>query len=429
MIGGAQDNGTHFNLDVPERSHQPIGPGGDGAACAISNFSKNGNTWRQHWYYSNSNGAIYRTSYTWQHNPSANELTSTGNTSPAEITPSGLSGSGQWLTLFLNDPDSSEHLYYSNRNKLYRTKSASTVNSDNWTEMTGIGVTIPSGHDISAMAVSKLPRTAKYLFLGTDDGRVYRLDSANKALAMQVPVNITPPQMVNDSYVAGIAVNPGNPDTVLVVVSNYDDGANVVPNIFLTTNATSRNPTWRILDGALAPLSSQSCAIIVKTTGVEFYVGTSVGLYSTIFPNGNNTQWIKEGSGLMKTAIIRSLVNRPEDNAMLVGTHGNGAFWADIGNPALNGGGITPPRMNGNNFITALHPTYTSTFVRYWVGTLPVTKITVQLFNAGGQEVYREERAYQNNIVDLERYADGMYFLRIMSSDGKEKFVQRIVKY
>jgi hypothetical protein len=278
------------------------------------------------------------------------------------------------------------------------------------------------------MAISKVPRIAKYLFLGTDDGRIYRLDSADKARSSQVPVNITPAQMVNDSYVAGIAVNPRNPDTVLVVVSNYDDANNNIPNIFFSENATSSNPTWRVLDGALAPLSSQSCAIVVKTTGVEFYVGTSVGLYSTTTPNGINTQWLKEGSGMMKTAIIRSIVNRPEDNTLLVGTHGNGAFWADIGNAVVYSGEVVEPRRNGNDFIVSLHPTLTPNFVRYRVGTLPVTKIIVQLFNAKGQEVYREERAYQNNIIDLERYAAGMYFVRIISSDGKEKFVQRIIK-
>jgi hypothetical protein len=394
----------------------------------MSNFSKNGNTWRQQWYFSNSNGSISRSTFTWQHNPSTNKLEFSGNTLPENITPNGLNGSGQWLTLFLNDPDSSEHLYYTNRNKLYRTRNASTVSSGNWTELTGVAATVPSGHDFSAMAISKMPGKAKFLFLGTDDGRVYRLDSADNARASQIPVNITPQQMVNDSYVAGIAVNPRNPDTVLLVVSNYDDGSNNIPNIFFTANATSPNPIWRVLDGALAPLSSQSCAIVVRTTGVEFYVGTSVGLYSATSTNGINTQWLKEGSGMIKTAIIRSLVNRPEDNTLLVGTHGNGAFWADIGNAVLYSGDIPLPRQNGNNFIIALHPTITPTFVRYWVGTLPVPKITVQLFNAKGQEVYRQERAYQNNIVDLERFAAGMYFLRIISSDGKEKFVQRIIK-
>jgi hypothetical protein len=212
------------------------------------------------------------------------------------------------------------------------------------------------------------------------------------------------------------------------VVSNYDDASNNIPNIFFSENATSAHPSWRVLDGALAPLSSQSCAIVVKTTGVEFYVGTSVGLYSTTNPNGNNTQWLREGSGMMKIAIIRSLVNRPEDNTLLVGTHGNGAFMADIGSAVLYSGNEVEPNRNGNDFIVSLHPTLTPNFVRYRVGSLPVTKITVQLFNAIGQEVMREERAYQNNVVDLERYAAGMYFLRITSSDGQHKFVQRILK-
>ncbi|MCU7548466.1 T9SS type A sorting domain-containing protein [Chitinophagaceae bacterium LB-8] len=434
MIGGAQDNGTTYNLDFPERSHKSIGSG-DGAACAMSNFSKNGNTWTQQWYFSTSNGNISRSTFTWKYNTSTNKLDFVNN-DLSDITPSGFSGSGQWLTLFLNDPDSSEHLYYTNRNKLFRTKNApsvtnnvtTTVTPSSWTEMTGIGTSVPSGHDFSSIAISKLPHRSKYLFLGTNQGRVYRLDSAHKAASTQLPIDITPSQMINKSYVSGIAVNPRNPDSVLVVVSNYDDANNNIPNIFFTENATTDHPTWRVLDGALAPLSSQSCAIVVKTTGVEFYVGTSVGLYSTTAPNGNNTQWLKEGSGMMKTAIIRSLVNRPEDNSFLIGTHGNGAFLADIGNSVSYTSDIPEPPRNGNDFIVSLHPTQTTNIVRYRVGILPVTKITVQLFSVNGQEVYREDRAYQNNIIDMARYAAGVYIVRIISSDGKEKFVQRVVK-
>ena len=125
---------------------------------------------------------------------------------------------------------------------------------------------IASGESISAMALSKLPgRTTipnKRLFLGTDGGKVYRLDSADIKGPTTRPVDITPSSLTDGSYVAGIAINPRNPDTVLVVVSNYDDANNTINNIFWTGNATAASTSWKVIDGALAPASAQSCAIV-----------------------------------------------------------------------------------------------------------------------------------------------------------------------
>jgi hypothetical protein len=180
--------------------------------------------------------------------------------------------------LFINDPDSTEHVYYNSKNKLYRTTSASTVTPSTWTELSGVGDNLPANHELSTMAVSKARNSVKYLYFGTDAGKVYRLDNASKAAVNAVPRDITPTNMTAGSYVAGISINPRNPDTVMAVVSNYDAGASTINNIFWTGNATSAAPTWQVIDGALGPVSSQSCAIILKTTGVEYYVGTSVGL-------------------------------------------------------------------------------------------------------------------------------------------------------
>src|SRR5690606_3388940 len=108
---------------------------------------------------------------------------------------------------------------------------------------------------------------AKHLFFGTDGGKVYRLNNPEIAPPSATPVEITPSQMTQGSYVAGIALNPRNADTAIVVVSNYDQGNNIISNIFWSGNATSATPTWQVIDGALGPVSSQSCAIVVTTGG------------------------------------------------------------------------------------------------------------------------------------------------------------------
>jgi hypothetical protein len=237
--------------------------------------------------------------------------------------------------------------------------------------------------------------------------------------------------MAEGSYVAGISVNPRNADTVLAVVSNYDQGASVINNIFWTGNATAANPTWQVLDNTLAPVSSQSCAIVVKTTGVEYYVGTSVGLYSTTAINGNSTAWFNEGTGIMKTAIIRALMNRQKDNTLVVGTHGNGAFISHLGS-AVDLDVVTrlpDPVTNDKSFIKAVYPTVSSGRVQYQIGDrFTVKRLSVQLYNLKGQLVYQQQGGYQNGSVDLRPYARGQYILSIYSDDRKYRHIQKLIR-
>ena len=429
IAGGTQDNGTVINLAPTAQAHSRF-TGGDGASTAFSRFSKNGNIWTQYIYSSAPQGTVYRSTIRWTVSGSSLNGDFTAQNT---ITPSGQSGNTQFVTLFTLDPDSTEHLYFSSKNKLFRTRAASTVDQSGWTEMTGIGNTIPASDEMTALVISKARNSVKYLYIGTDGGKVYRVNNANVAAASVTPAVITPPAMTANSYVADIAVNPRNPDTVMVVVANYDANTTVVNNIFWTGNATAATPTWQVLDGALGPVSSQSCAIVVKTTGVEYYVGTSIGLYSTTAVNGNNTQWVNEGSGMLKRAIIRSLTNRQKDNTLVVGAHGNGAFIANIGNAVTLENnivtGISAPITNDRNFIRTVFPTLSGNEIFFTTGNLfTIRNITVQLFGMNGQTVYQSQQGYQNGSVKINSLPAGAYILQISSADGRYRHVQKIVK-
>lgn len=431
IAGGAQDNGTTVNLDPNTSFNHTQIQGGDGASTALSQFFKTGNNWKQYWYTSIVQGYIERADLTWDASSGDLNLTAFTRT---EITPSGIAtDEGQWLTLFVNDPDSSNQLYYNWQNRFFRTRSASTVTPSTWTEITGFSNTLSSSENGTAMAISKARNGVKYLYIGTNAGKVYRFDNANIAPASATPVSITPSAMAAGSYVAGVSINPRSPDTVLVVVSSYDATNAPVNNIFWTGNATATNPTWQVLDDALAPVSVQSCAIVLKTSGVEYYVGTSVGLYSATTLAGNNTQWFNEGSGMLKKAIVRSLAVRQKDNTLVVGTHGNGAFVTRIGDAVPLGNdvvtGINNPVTNDRNFIRQVYPTLTSNQVFFTVGNMfSVRNITVQLFGTNGQRLYEAWQAYQNGAVNIATLPKGTYVLQITSNDGKYRHLQKIVK-
>ena len=106
-----------------------------------------------------------------------------------------------------------------------------------------------------------------------------------------------------------IAVNPNNDDEVLAVTSNYG-----VTSVWWTNNGKSSTPTWRNAEGNLPLPSFRSCVIVVKKDAsnnpvTEYYVGTSVGLYSavnigTTLIGGGTVSWQHEGGSVLNFAVV-----------------------------------------------------------------------------------------------------------------------------
>ncbi len=311
-IGGTQDNGTVRSFD--NDPSQTMILGGDGCAVGIA---ESGGSYTE--FVSVQNGTVYRRLST----------LSSGFIN-ANITPSGYSSNSGFVTYFYLDPDNTDYLYYANGDDLVRNTSAlSATTTTGWTNMTGTNTTI-SGGDIESFATTRWPYDASTasLFIGCDDGSLYRLDDPANASAATTPTDITPTGM-SSGTIKDISVNPRNDDTIMVVYSNYG-----LTSIWWTGNANSGSPTWVNVEGNASTPSIRSCEIVLTNSGLEYYIGTSVGLYATSSLNGGSTTWAQEGSSVIQYAVVSALAYRPDDNVLLVGTHGNGLYLAEIGSPA-----------------------------------------------------------------------------------------------
>jgi hypothetical protein len=205
----------------------------------------------------------------------------------------------------------------------------------------------------------------------------------------------------------------------MVTASNYN-----INSVFWTGNATAPSPTWQVVEGNLTLPSVRSCAIVALATGVEYYVGTTSGLFSTNNINSTNTTWSRETGGPLTTAIVNSLAVRWQDNTMVVGTHGNGLFAAYLGN-----NGNTPPSGTDQNFITAVFPTISNDIINYQVGNIAsVSSIRVQVISSSGQLMYDRKAGYQNGSVYVGLLAKGTYVLVITSNDGNYREVRKFFK-
>lgn len=308
IIGGAQDNGSTRNTGGSGTSYEMVW-GGDGVSVGLTDLIAG----TQYEYVGSQLGAINRRAST----------TALG-TYDALITPTGESGTGLFVTLFKLDPDNTERLYYANDNALYLTTTASTVTSATWTSMTGVAIAVGAANDITAMALTRGTYSAPIasLFMGTSNGKLFRLDNPTGVAASTAPVDITGAAFPASGYVSSIAVNPRNDDTILVTFANYG-----VASVWWTGTANAAIPVWTAVEGALTLPSYRSCAIHVVpgTPEVQYYVGTSVGLYRVTGLPGVTT-WSQEGPSDIGNAVVSSLAFRPSDANLLVGTHGYG-MW------------------------------------------------------------------------------------------------------
>jgi len=455
FAGGAQDNGTQFRdktgisgVAVADSNNHRRLIGGDGGSVGIS--KTNGGP--KFLYGSVQLGSLRRG--TLQASFNAVEIRPNGLTSS---TPGSTTEFGEFVTNFKLNPDNTEDLYYINFNRMFRTTNASTVTSSSWTELTGVASAVnpgdpTSGRNIAirAIAFSRGNYGSLHsMYFGTTDGRIFRLDDPRNSAATATPVNITPTITdISGLNVQDIAVNPNNDNEIMVVITNYGrtvgSSLNNVTNILWTNDAKSASPTWRVAEGNLTGnntsgyISARSCMITVKKDGsgnpvTEYYVGTAAGLFAvenlgTTLIGGGSPTWQREGSSTLNFAVINSLAYRPDDNVLLVGTHGNGLYYTFIGTPNLVTG-ITNPVINDKDFITSVYPTISENIVQYRIGNKPdVKKISVQLFNMQGQEMYRQELGYQNGSLNIGRFSKGAYILSIYSDNKKYRHVQKIIR-
>jgi len=449
FVGGTQDNGTQFRdktglvgqAIADSNNHRRLITA-DGASAGIS---KRVNA-TQILYGSIQSGTLRR--------GILKSSFSSEDIEPNGLTPS-TSGSttdfGEFVTNFKLDPDNTEDLYYVNFNRLFRTTSASSVTSSGWTELTGISSAVSASNGTSiairALGLSRGDYNSNHsLYIGTTDGRIFRLDGPRNAAASAVPVNISPAG-ITGLNIQDIAVNPNNDNEILVAITNYGitNGSNFdnVVNIWWTNNAKSASPTWKQAEGNLAGtsttgfISARSCMIVVKKDAsnnpvTEYYVGTSAGLFSvenistTLLANGT-PNWQRESPSVLNFSVINSLAYRPGDNVMLIGTHGNGLYYTFLGTPNLVTG-INNPILNDKTFISLVYPTISSNIVNYTIGNkFEVKKINIELLNLQGQVVYKRQDNYTNGSFNLDRFPKGAYILSILSDNQKYRHVQKLI--
>lgn len=318
VIGGLQDNGTHF---VNQYGMNPwhMTYSSDGSYCAV----KNGGS---EVYLSTQQGRIVHV-----------KVDNIGRPLEfARIDPKSLYRTNyDFINPFCLDPLNQKIMYLPAKTRLFRNTNieAKALSTDYdstrwetplWEELSNCGA--PSGHEFSAITVSRShPNT---VYFGTDKGKIYRIRNAN--VGQPTATDITGNNF-SQGNINCIATDPLDSNQLTVVFSNYgiislfhstnggQSWVNVSGNLEVNANGSGAGPSCRW--AAVMPLANG---------GRCWFVGTSVGLFATDTLKGLQTTWIKQSPNGIGDNIVTMIDTRPEDYYLAVATHGNGVYSANI---------------------------------------------------------------------------------------------------
>lgn len=285
------------------------------------------------------------------------------------------------------DPNNERLMYYPAGNVLWRCRNIeATVTTPFWDRLDNL--TAPSGYRFTSLTVTQTP--AHVLYLGAShpslSPRVYRLDQSDTATSGLQEISI--PDAARGARVHGLAVNPLDGNELVVVLSNYNivslyhsrDGGQTYTAIEGNLEGTVATPGPSVRSAAILPLTE------VGGTETVYFVGTSAGLFMTTQLAGPQTLWQQIATERIGFSVVESLVARPSDGRLAVGTHGRGAFIGDIDltSVATEASSTVP-----NGF--ALATNYPNPFRR--TTQIPFTlaaasQVTLTVFDMQGRQVY-----------------------------------------
>ncbi|GAA4733759.1 hypothetical protein GCM10023229_09810 [Flavisolibacter ginsenosidimutans] len=328
LIAGAQDNGVHA-FSNPGLSFSTEVYGGDGCMVHINQ----------------QNPQIQFGSYVYN----TYRRSTDGGNSWSSVTFGNNNG------MFVNpyDYDDGQNVLYATwaSGQMLRWADANTSTGATLVSLAGLTGT-PSVFKVS-------PFTKDRVFIGSNTGKLIRLDNAKTVTSATASTNIT--NITGTSFPAAnlSCVNTGSSDNYLVATfSNYG-----VSHVFYSTDGGT---SWTKIDGNLPDMPVR-WALFDPQNNSRIFLATEAGVYSTDAVNGSSTVWNADiNFPTVRTDVLKM---RLSDNTVVAATHGRGLFTAVI--PAL-----PELRFNASNITYSESTTGTTDCRGYTDYVIPVTPVT-----------------------------------------------------
>ena len=316
VMGGLQDRGTFWTNDTDPSALWTSVRGADGAYCWIEDGG-------EHQYSSTQYARVRRASINAQ-----GELDEW-----VKLIPDALQDGGGFLFVhpFTLDPIDNNIMYLPYLGRVWRNDDLEAAENEDLTPWKQIS---SGSGTITAIAAS--PSEQGVVYYGTSNSLIYRLDDAHTS--GEVTPQLISNGISNGGYTSCVAIDPYNADRVIVVYSNYntvslwlteDAGESWEPiegNLMGTKDSNVPPQLYYIGDGP----STRWAEIAMTDSGYVYFLGTSVGLFSTRELKGDSTVWKQEGAETIGNVVVDMLKYRESDQWLVVGTHGNGIYTGNV---------------------------------------------------------------------------------------------------
>ncbi|MEQ8625582.1 MAG: T9SS type A sorting domain-containing protein [Vicingaceae bacterium] len=328
-----------------------------------------------------------------------------------------------------------------------------------WFKVAGRGST-PSPMPFEDALANEFSRDGNHLFIGTDFGKLMRIDNLNDIDVSQIPItaddelvsrtitNVTLAGSFGNRAVTGIAIDPNNANNVIVTLGNYGG----LGHVRRSTNALSANPIFEPIDGVGAnelPDAPAYDAVIDRRNPNRVLIGTEFGVFGTdnafetatvTDPNTGNpaidVRWTEENLGMGQSPVyaIKQMVFGPTEGAInegkvYVGTHGRGIFETDqlVGvNEFISRG---DRKSIGSNLVVYPNPVRDN--AKLDINVVNPSLVSIQVYSLSGQLVMTDSPANLNkgdNIIQLNvnDLKNGTYLIRLI--DGDKAYSGKFIK-
>lgn len=349
-IGGTQDNGTNFLQASGIWTRADFGDGG--YAVIDQNAPDTTNVRMYHTYFNQTNAMGYA------------RVTSTASASDGNWTLFGCGFGGsvangmtctataiRFYAPMERGPGNPNTLYFGS-DVLYRSSNGGT----NVTKVSQEPVS--SGVAISAIGIA--PSDDNVRVIGLANGGLFGTTTGANPLVDFDPTNAVPA-----GFVSRVIIDPTNPNTAYVTLSNFAAGAQ---NVWKTTtlNAFAENnlvPTWTAASTGL-PAVPVNAFLVDPLNANNLYAGTDIGVYAS---TDAGATWSVFGTGLPRVAVFdMSTAGTGLNRKLRIATHGKGLWDIPLVAPTaagvnvsgrvrtINGTGLTRARVtitgpNGEN--------------------------------------------------------------------------------
>jgi hypothetical protein len=330
---------------------------------------------------------------------------------------------------YFQDPIQSLYaIGFSGTNGVYLTREALRFSvTPEWKKMTSIS---------GALTAVEFSTDGLHLFAGTSSGSLLRISGLETFYAPDYDTTgLTVTQIFSGgSSIEAIAIDPNDPDHVVVTMSGTSTGRIYETLIATTTGTTTGTGSFTNIHGNLSGMPVFA-AVIPKNDPNVVLIGTEFGLWATDNTNGGSTQWTYQsnGPGLVPVYELRQQTrdwsegtSRPGE--IYAGTFGRGIWRSEnfLSARPVN----DMPSSTTKVLTTTIFPNPMQTTGKVSFDLVENGNVQMRIINIQGQTVqnnsYGNLSAGKQTVnVDVTNLATGTYFVQVIS--GKYVFNGKLI--